>query len=192
MQIPRTMRLLIFGLALFQPLPDCYHTDYLLLHFRPNATNSTIMIEIAIPGLDALRLEYLVTDCDGKLLPGSADALRLLADKLAIHVVTADTFGDAAESLGDLPCKLAVLPSGNQSAAKMTYVQNLGASRCVCIGNGRNDRLMLATAALGIAVVQKEGAAVETVMAAKVVAPDIVAALELLLNPKRLIATLRD
>lgn len=156
------------------------------------------MIEIDIPGHETLRIEHLVLDyngtlaCDGKLLPHIDETLRLLADELTVHVVTADTFGHAREALGDLPCQLAILPPGNQAAAKMEYVQQLGATGCACIGNGRNDRLMLAAAALGIAVVQREGAAAETVKAAKVVCPDILSALELLLNPKRLIATLRD
>jgi soluble P-type ATPase len=51
---------------------------------------------------------------------------------------------------------------------------------------------MLAAARLGIAVVQREGAAVETVLAARMLCPDILSALELLIEPKRLIATLRD
>jgi soluble P-type ATPase len=62
----------------------------------------------------------------------------------------------------------------------------------VCIGNGRNDRLMLEEAGLGIAVVQREGAAVPTVLAADVLAPDILAALDLLTHPLRLLATLRS
>ncbi|NML47193.1 hypothetical protein HHL11_25830 [Ramlibacter sp. G-1-2-2] len=48
-----------------------------------------------------------------------------------------------------------------------------------------------ARAALSIAVIQGEGAAVEALQAAQVVAPDILAALDLLLHPLRLKATLR-
>ena len=51
---------------------------------------------------------------------------------------------------------------------------------------------MLASAGLGIAVIQGEGAAVETLLAARIVAPDIGTALGLLLNPRRLVATLRS
>jgi soluble P-type ATPase len=155
------------------------------------------MLEIAIPGSDTLHLDYLVADfngtlaCDGVLLPGARDALCRLAEKLAIHVVTADTFGCARKALAGIPCELVVLPSDNQDTAKLCYVENLGASNCVCIGNGRNDRLMLAAAALGIAVIQGEGVAAETLLAAKVAAPDINTALGLLLNPQRLAATLR-
>ena len=50
---------------------------------------------------------------------------------------------------------------------------------------------MLKAAALGIAVIGHEGAAFEALAAADVVTHDIFDAIGLLLNPKRLIATLR-
>lgn len=155
------------------------------------------MLEIAIPGAEPLRLDYLVADfngtlaCDGALLPGVREALRHLAEALSIHVLTADTFGQAREALAGISCELTILSPGHQDAAKLRHVEDLGAARCACIGNGRNDRLMLAAAALGIAVVQAEGTAVQTLLAADVAAPDIHAALGLLLNPARLVATLR-
>jgi soluble P-type ATPase len=51
---------------------------------------------------------------------------------------------------------------------------------------------MLKEAALGIAVVQEEGDAVDTLVAADVVCNSINSALELLRNSLRLIATLRS
>jgi soluble P-type ATPase len=54
------------------------------------------------------------------------------------------------------------------------------------------DREMLAAAALGIAVVQAEGTAPETLAIADVVVPTAIHALELLRRPQRLVATLRD
>jgi hypothetical protein len=68
-------------------------------------------------------------------------------------------------------------------------VQSLGTEWTVCIGNGRNDHLMLEAAALRIAVLQQEGTAAEA-LTADVMVPDILAALNLLLQPRRLIATL--
>jgi soluble P-type ATPase len=44
---------------------------------------------------------------------------------------------------------------------------------------------------LGIAVIQTEGAAVEALLAADIVLPSILPALDLLTHPLRLIATLR-
>ena len=90
-----------------------------------------------------------------------------------------------------LPCELVVLANGSQDLAKGRYVESLGTARCVAFGNGRNDRLMLAAAGLGIAVIGPEGAAVEALLAAKIAVSDVGAALGLLLNPARLAATLR-
>ncbi|NMC74942.1 MAG: hypothetical protein GYA56_11410 [Geobacteraceae bacterium] len=57
--------------------------------------------------------------------------------------------------------------------------------------NGNNDRLMLKAARLGIAVCEGEGCAVAALMNADIQARSIGEALGLLLNPKRLKATLR-
>ena len=156
------------------------------------------MIEVAIPGYGSLHLEYLVLDhngtlaVDGLLQPGVKERLRQLAKDLTIYVVTADTFGKAASELKGVPCELTILPPGDQDIGKLQFVQRLGKERTVCMGNGRNDRLMLAEAALGVAVILEEGAAAETIASADVVCSGIVPALELLLHPLRLTATLRS
>jgi soluble P-type ATPase len=156
------------------------------------------MIEISIPGHGLLRLRYLVLDfngtiaVDGDLIPGVKDALRTLAKDLEIHVVTADTFGSVRSRLKGLPCSVSILPGENQDAAKLEYVKGLGPGSTVCMGNGRNDRLMLKEAALGIALILDEGAAAETVLSADLFCTDIVSALGLLTHPLRLTATLRS
>jgi soluble P-type ATPase len=71
-------------------------------------------------------------------------------------------------------------------------VQALGCERTVCIGNGHNDRLILATAALGIAVVESEGTAQGSLAAANIVCRSILDALDLLVYPMRIVATLRS
>ncbi len=155
------------------------------------------MLCIDIPGGAPLRLEHLVLDfngtlaCDGAVLAGVAERLQQLSDSMRIHVVTADTFGRARAELAGFPCQLLVLDLQEQTRAKQDYVQRLGADNTVCIGNGRNDALMMQAAALAIAVVQSEGAAVSTLCAADVVARDVTEALDLLLRPQRLTATLR-
>jgi soluble P-type ATPase len=131
-------------------------------------------MELAIPGFGTLRLEHLVLDyngtlaLDGRVLPGVKPRLRRLARSLRIHVVT------------------------GEDRAKATYVRRLGPRRVACIGNGRNDRLMLRVAGLGIAVVQAEGASAEALAAADLVVPTASDALDLLLRPRRLLASLRS
>jgi soluble P-type ATPase len=156
------------------------------------------MLEIDIPGYRRLHFNHLVMDYNGTLaqngafLAGVMPRLEQLAKSLRLHVVTADTFGQAKANLAVLPCEVAILSVENQAQSKLAYIENLGRDHVVAIGNGRNDRMMLAAAALGIAVVQKEGAATETLSAADVVVSDIRSALDMLLFPKRLIATLRS
>lgn len=156
------------------------------------------MIEIDIPGFKILRLNHLVLDyngtiaCDGKILPGVKEGLNALADLLSIHVLTADTFGQARTFLDNIPCEVSVIAQEYQEISKVTYVNAIGAQNSVCIGNGRNDRLMIKEAALGIAVILEEGAAIEALLAADVVCTGIVQALNLLRKPLRLTATLRS
>lgn len=156
------------------------------------------MIEVAIPGYRILKLEHLVLDyngtlaVDGEPLAGVTDALKNLTKSLEVHVLTADTFGKVQSRLEGLPIKISILPLENQDTGKLDYVKILGAVRTVCMGNGRNDRLMLKEAALGVAVILDEGVAVETLNSADVVCTSILSAFELLTNPLRLTATLRS
>jgi soluble P-type ATPase len=156
------------------------------------------MIEINIPGNKILKIEHLVLDYngtiafDGALIDGVKECLAELSQMLTVHVITADTFGSVEKALKDIDCKLAVIPMDRQDAAKLEYVNNLGCEQTVSMGNGTNDRLMLKASALGVAIIQGEGAAFETLASADVVCTDIQSALSLLSNPLRLIATLRS
>lgn len=156
------------------------------------------MLKICVPGYKTFLFENLVLDfngtigCDGQLFTGLSDKLEELAPLLSIHVITADTHGAAATQLAGLPCQLKILPPGQQDQAKAAFVTALGTQQVVAIGNGRNDRLMLQRAGIGIAVVAPEALATESLLAADIVTHDIFTALELLLKPLRLIATLRS
>jgi len=55
------------------------------------------------------------------------------------------------------------------------------------IGNGRSDRLMLQEAALALAVVEKEGASREALLAADVICVDILSALARIIHEIRLV-----
>lgn len=156
------------------------------------------MLTIDIPGYKTLHLAHLVMDYngtvaeDGKLVAGVGERLQILANDLEVHVITADTFGFVQQEVAGLPCRVSVIGPGDQAGAKLRYIQALGVEQTVCFGNGRNDRLMLQAAALGIAVVLVEGAAAAALQAADVITTSITAALDLLLHPLRLTATLRS
>ena len=154
------------------------------------------MIEINIPGFCHLQLAHLVLDyngtlaIDGHLIPQVGKKLTKLSHDLHIHVLTADTFGLAKTGLAGLPLDLTIAPPEDQAETKRAFVIDLDAEQVVAIGNGRNDGPMLQAAALGIALVQLEGGAVETLVSADIVSTSILDALDLLSHPQRLVATL--
>lgn len=156
------------------------------------------MITIDIPGHGSLRLAHLVLDyngtiaLEGKTMDGVKERLQALSRSLAVHVLTADTFGSVRDELSGVPCQLSVIPREDQAQAKLDYVQQLGCDGSVCIGNGRNDALMLKEAALGIVVIQAEGASTQAIVAADLATPSVLDALDLIIHPLRLMATLRS
>jgi soluble P-type ATPase len=157
------------------------------------------MIEINIPGNDeTVKIGHLVLDfngtlaLEGRIKAGVAELLADLSRQLQIHIVTAGTFGPVEKEVEAIPCTLKILSGADQTGQKARYVEGLGAENTVCIGNGRNDSAMLKKAKLGILVVQEEGAAVESLLEADIVCRDITEALQLLLHPLRLTATLRS
>ena len=156
------------------------------------------MLQYNIPGFGKVALEHLVLDfngtiaVNGKLILGVKDVLNQLASQVEVHVITADTFLSADKELQGVQCKLNVIPAERQTDEKLKYVSELGLMKTVAIGNGRNDALMLKSAIISIAVIQAEGCAACALANAKIICTNILDGLELLQNPKRIIATLRQ
>jgi len=156
------------------------------------------MIEIKIPGSTNLQIGHLVLDyngtlaLDGELLEGVIERMERLLPHLQMHVITADTHGTVKMKLKGLPCSLHIIGPREQDRQKDAYVRSLGAEKVAAIGNGRNDCLMLKTAALGFALIQEEGGSVTAILQADIVCTDILNAFDLLLKPSRLKATLRN
>jgi P-type E1-E2 ATPase len=155
------------------------------------------MIELNIPGRGQFELEHLVCDVngtlavDGKLQEGVLRGLNTLRDRLDVHLLTADTFGRQDDIDRQLNLQAVRIDPGAEAAAKEEFVVELGAEKVVAIGQGANDAGMLKAARLGICVLSPEGVAVETLVAADLVIPDINRALELLEKPLRVVAGLR-
>ena len=107
------------------------------------------MLQIDIPGLGSLQLKHMIWDyngtlaVDGRLIDGVAERLQALGRKLALHVVTGDTFGSAEAELAALDVNLLVLSEKDQAISKEDYLRTLGLHGVVAIGNGSNDRYML-------------------------------------------------
>ena len=155
------------------------------------------MLSFTIPPDTRYTLNHLCLDLNGTicfggaLIPGVAERVTALAEHLSVHVITADTNGNAAKLLHGLPLTLHCIGPSDQSSAKLTYIRQLGSKQCVCMGNGSNDALMLGEAGLSIAILGREGASRQALAAAELVICGITDALDLLTHPERLIATLR-
>lgn len=156
------------------------------------------MIKVTIPGKGELELKHVVFDVngtlavDGQLLPGVPGLLDNLKDHLEIHLLTADTHGKQAEIDSILNFKADRIQAGDEARQKADFVDMLGAINTVAIGQGANDSLMVKSAVIGICVLSTEGSTLETLLGSDLVVPDIQSAMNLLLNPTRLKASLRS
>ena len=152
---------------------------------------------IEIPNFNTLDIRHIVCDYngtiakDGIVLPNIKALFKQLEENYTIHVITADTFGSVKKQLEDTSVTVKVLESDDHTQEKSDYVRSLGASHCVAIGNGNNDKAMLTVAELGIAVMGTEGCAKDAFLSADILFGNIEEALEILMHEKRIVATLR-
>ena len=156
------------------------------------------MIELNIPGRGTVRLLHLVTDVngtlavDGRLIDGLVRRISGMRDRLELHMLTADTHGKQTRIDERLNLTAVRVRPGDEPGQKAAYVRSLGAGGVVAIGQGANDAAMLKEAAIGICVMSAEGAAVNALLSADLVVPDILTAFDLLEKPLRLVASLRS
>ena len=89
-------------------------------------------ILIKIPGFGTLEIRTVVSDytgtlsCRGKLSPGVRERILMLQDWVDIHVVSADSFGTAAQELSGLLTPKIMPKDVPHDAWKQKYVKNLG------------------------------------------------------------------
>lgn len=154
------------------------------------------MLRIPIPGREALTLSHLVLDYngtiaeDGNIIEGIRPRLDALSKDLSICVITADTHGTAAKRCEGLPLQVLTFPTTEVGRIKAEEVHKLSGG-VVTIGNGYNDIPMSDAADLSICVIGREGCCGALLMHTDVVVTSIEDALDLLLIPDRLRATLR-
>ena len=156
-------------------------------------------LTLAIPGRRTLILDGILCDMngtlttDGRLAAEVGKSLTELAQQVQVYVMTADTFGTAAAIFAPLPVELVKMPPRIPGAtAKLDFLRKLGPETHAAIGNGYNDHLMLKEAAVGICVIGNEGAHTLSLQAADLAVTSTLNALNLFLQPKRLLAGLRN
>lgn len=145
-----------------------------------------------IPNYGKISARTIIFDLNGTLgLEGKVreevkELLRKLGEKYEIVVLSSDTFGTLEDEFKGMKVKIEKVKDGNEKLQKaLKYEPYIG------VGNGNNDVRMLENAKLAICVIGEEGASVEALLASDIVVKDVKDAINLLLNEKRLIATLR-
>ncbi len=155
------------------------------------------MIRIEIPGGEEIKIKHIVFDVngtlalDGTLLPEVSSLLMELRERTNIHLLTADTHGKQAKIDQQLGMTATRVKAGKEAEQKAAFLKNLGPDQSAAIGQGANDSLMLKEARIGICVLSEEGTALETLLQADLVTPNINTALSLFIHPTRLVASLR-
>jgi len=159
----------------------------------PTAPPAPGGIIVTIPGIGTLTIRQVILDFtgtlaqDGRLLPGVAPRLRRLARRARVTVLTADTCGTARQALARLPVTLRRVATGSDKARYAARQRG----KLAAIGNGRNALAVFRQADLRIAVIGPEGCAGSLLKNADVVCGNVRDALDQLLIPLRIKATLR-
>lgn len=155
-------------------------------------------MQFIIPGWSELDIRHVVFDyngtiaVDGTVIPGVAEQINRCSSDIAFHVITADTYGTVEQALQNVNCEVHVINGGRQDESKLRFIEQLGKEQVLAVGNGNNDKLMLQAAALGVALIQEEGAAVGALLAADVVCSSVLDVFAWFTTPNRLVATLRN
>jgi len=158
-------------------------------------------IQVHIPGFGVVDIKTIVSDytgthsCGGALTAGVREALSKLSESVDIHILTSDTFGTCREELSGLDVIIHILDGSKHDAQKAAYVENIGAKHVAAFGNGNNDRLMLKAVkdagGLAVAVDNGEGCATDAILSSNVFVHGSIEALNIMLDTRRLTATLR-
>jgi len=152
-------------------------------------------MKIKVPGNGVFDIQTVVLDLNGtvsvngKVIAGVKQRIKQI-NALGIKTIlfSGDTQGTADKIAKDLEVIFIKTSSAND---KLKEIKKLNPNKCVAIGNGLIDASFLKVAKLGIVVIQAEGAHTKAILAADIVMSSINDALDLILNEKIFISTLR-
>jgi soluble P-type ATPase len=167
-----------------------------LLHRR---SKPGVLLEI--PGFGDRHITTLLSDYDGSLSCGGTvtdqikRGLTKLAQKVDVHILTADRKVKSKACFGGLPLTIHILSPGDQDVQKRDYLKDFKPADVAVFGNGNNDRLLMQAVkengGLCVAISNGEGCAIDALLNAHLLVHGALEALRVLLEPDRFAATLR-
>lgn len=155
------------------------------------------MISFDVPGKGLYEFYNLVLDMNGTIavdgiIPEKVlYRLEALSKVLNVYMITADTHGKLEAQKDKIPAKIQRIYAPDEARQKADFIESIGASKSIAVGNGSNDAEMLKKAKLSIAIIGSEGCSINALQAADIIVISPEDALDLLINTNRLIATLR-
>jgi len=148
-----------------------------------------------IPNVGELELKTIILDLNGttavsgSIVSGVKERLEKLKDLgFKIVLFTGNTHNNADEIAKDLGIEWEYAKTGDEKKEKALLLEP---ETCVSIGNGLIDLELMKVVKLRIVTLQAEGVHVQTLINSDIVIPSILDALDLLIIPETLIATLR-
>jgi len=154
-------------------------------------------MDIEVPGVGSFHLNNVVFDLNGTLavdgkVPGEVkQRIRELSKHYRVVIASSDLHNTLASLAEELGAEFHILRGDEVAPQKAALVRALGARQTIAIGNGSNDWQMLREAAVGIAIIGKEGASAKAAANADILVSSVIDAMDCILSPLRLIATLR-
>jgi soluble P-type ATPase len=149
-------------------------------------------MKVEVPNYGKIDISSVIFDLngtlgeEGRVSDEVKHLLERLADRYTVVVLSSDTFGTLEEELAGLPLRIERVSSGEEKAEVAK-----GYAPYAAVGNGNNDVAMLEGAEISFCVIGREGATVDALLASDVVVTDVKDAIAMLLNERKLMATLR-
>lgn len=152
-------------------------------------------MKYTIPGVGELEINTIILDLNGtlsvggKLVDGVEQQLKKIKrQEIRLVMFTGNTRGDAENIARSLGIEWLQAKSAED---KRKLANDLSPETCASIGNGRIDLELMQVVKLRILTLQAEGVHIQTLQHSDILVPTINDALDLFIDPDRMIATLR-
>ncbi|BEP30055.1 HAD family hydrolase [Helicovermis profundi] len=153
---------------------------------------------INIPNYDEIHIKNIVFDMNGTIAENGIideeNRLRILelSKIYKVFILTADTYGTIERYFTDTKVCVNILKSSNGTKEKKEFIEKIGKTNTIAVGNGSNDAEMIKTAKLGICIIGSEGASKKALLNSDIIFNSFKDVYKALMNTKRIIATLRE
>ena len=131
--------------------------------------NGKTGVTLKIAGFGDRHIKTLLADydgtlsCQGEVTEQIKERLARLAERIDIHILTADRKAKSNGCFGRLPVTIKILSGDDQDVQKRECLRGLVPANVAVFGNGNNDRLLLeavkSNGGLCVAISNGEGCA---------------------------------